>query len=309
MSAEVVQLDIDEALEKIGEKTDEQVEERSVERCEECGGRVVSEGVERVCSKCGLVAQVDAIDHSGGVRTTNEPGERSPRTSPVDTSRHDGGLSTTFSADDVRSAQLKKWNDRVQIDDDRSLREGLGEVDRVADVVDATRPAKREARRVYKRARDASVLASDRCVDSVAAASVIIAARRHGPPRTNQDIVDAALVDKQRVHRALSDVQRVLDEPVLTVDPRAFLARVSRLECDDTQGLRRTALSVLDSSEDADLVGYGEQPQAACAAAVYAASKIMDASVTQEDVGDVYGVSTCAVRNHYMDYLDAYMND
>lgn len=314
-----VQLELSEAFEIVVEDDvdadvdeGEELERSGGERCEECVGHIVVDGIERVCNQCGLVANEFDLDLAGGVRVDFDgQAGRTPRTHKVDRSRHDGGLSTTFRADSGKSARMRTWQDRVNEEQGRTLKDGFGEITRISDVVGVPRVVVEEACRLFKKARDKDVLNGHWDTDSVSAACVVVACRRHDAPVTTTDVSDAALVDKRNVDRALMGLRRQAGVVAPPLDPRVLIPRgVTELSgVEDAERVRRTALDMIGVGMRVNVLGGGETPQAAAAAAVYAAARVCGESVTQNTVSDVFDVGNNAIRRHYKALINSYLDN
>ena len=125
------------------ERTARTVEETKT--CPECAGRVVSEGIERVCTDCGLVVAEAAMQRKPGVHARGPSSRDSSdrwAVEPTNQLRVDKGLHTTFYlrkdgyGNNLTTEQFNKWarlktrHERFTMHDDREkrLNEGFRDI-------------------------------------------------------------------------------------------------------------------------------------------------------------------------------------
>jgi transcription initiation factor TFIIB len=86
-------------------------------------------------------------------------------------------------------------------------------------------------------------------------------------------------------------------------DPSEYLPRyASKLGVDDE--IERRAAELLESGKAAG-VHTGKSPGGMVAAAIYAASVLVNDRLTQSEVGDALDVSAVTIRKRYTELLDA----
>ena len=137
-------------------------------------------------------------------------------------------------------------------------------------------------------------LTSGRTAAAVAAASVLIASRKAGLPRKLHDVESAADVTKLGMHYRM--MCRALGEQPPPPDPSMYLPKTAS-DLGVPASVSRMAASMLDRLRAGGGTA-GRNPTVLAAAAVYAASIVVDPpGVTAEDVGRATGVSTVSIRN------------
>lgn len=72
-----------------------------------------------------------------------------------------------------------------------------------------------------------------------------------------------------------------------------------------SEDIYKKSLDVIDSSKESDCHA-GKSPTGFAAGAVYAAAKLLNRDVTQQDISRVSDVSTVTIRNRYKEQLDHY---
>ena len=174
-----------------------------VEACPVCGStqrEVDSSRAEVSCARCGLVFEESLIDNGPEWRAFNhEQRNRRTRTgAPLSFAISDKGLSTMmdFRNKDINGRnipernraqlyRLRKWNKRIRVANasERNLAYALSELDRNSSRLSIPRSVREDAAFIY---RDAArnKLIRGRSIESMVAASLYMACRRNGIPRS-----------------------------------------------------------------------------------------------------------------------------
>jgi transcription initiation factor TFIIB len=143
---------------------DEDVQtEPSANQCPECDGHVTTNVKETVCEDCGLVIEEQRLDHGLEWRAYDAD-ERERTGAALTTARHDRGLSTeigrgTDANGNELSAQKRRWLARMRREQTRgrwqskaeqNLAHGLGEVQRLASVLDLSDSLRDQACQLFQ---------------------------------------------------------------------------------------------------------------------------------------------------------------
>lgn len=296
-------------------------EATTVEGCPECAGQLVADDQrgEVVCADCGLVVDTDTID-TGPEWRAFEPGDREEKSrvgAPMTELKHDKGLSTSIGWKDEdaygtplserkrrRISRLRTWDERFSARDaaDRNLKQALGEIDRMASALGVPKSTRETAGVLYRRALEAELLPG-RSIEAMASAALYAATRSEDIPRSIDEITAVSRVEQLEIERAYRYVIRELDLTIAPSDPADFLGRyTSELDCStETERLARELVS------DAVNAGVhsGRHPVGIAAAAIYAAGRLTNESLTQDDISAVANVSNVTIRNRYVEILDA----
>ena len=308
--------------ERAGDERDER-ERSSDERqvCPECGGSVVADEArgETVCSDCGLIIDEDSIDRGPEWRAFDsaERDRKSRVGAPTTNLMHDKGLSTNIgwqnkdaygnalsSRQREQMQRLRTWNERFRTRDskERNLKQALGEIDRMASALGLPDNVRETASVIYRRALDEDLLPG-RSIEGVSTASLYAAARQAGTPRSLDEIAGVSRVEKDEIARTYRYVVRELKLEIQPADPGSYVPRfASDLGLSDEA--ERRARSLLDTAKSQGLHS-GKSPVGLAAAAVYAASLLVNEKVTQSDVSDVANISEVTIRNRYHELLEA----
>jgi len=290
--------------------------------CPECSGRVVNdEGRGEVtCRDCGLVLDEDAVDRGPEWRSFEgeDRDEKSRVGAPTTELMHDRGLSTNIGWRDEdaygerlssrkrnRMQRLRTWDERFRAKDarERNLKQALGEISRMASVLDLSEPVRETAGVVYRRAVEEDLLPG-RSIEGMATAALYAAARQHGTPRRVTEFGDVSRVEQTRVDRAYRYLSRELGLAIEPEDPAKYLPQfASSLEVsDESERLARDLLRVGKEHNRHS----GKSPAGLAAAAIYAGAKLTNQGVTQGDVSEVSDVSRVTIRDRYQELLDVY---
>jgi transcription initiation factor TFIIB len=273
---------------------------------------------EIVCSECQTVIAENPIDYGPEWRAFDaQEHDTKSRVGPPSTQLlHDKGLSTTISWKDhdaygkplsepkrQQMQRLRTWDERYRTHDasDRTLKQGLAEIERMASALGLPQSVRETASVIYRRALNENLLPG-RSIESVATSAVYAAARQNGIPRSLDEVTAVARVDYQPIARAYRYIASELDLAVELTDPRDYLPRfASELEC--STALRRQAHTLLTFVVDTPYMS-GKNPVGLAAAALYAASQLTDESLTQDAISDIAGVTVVTIRNHYRELLE-----
>ncbi|MFT4883418.1 MAG: transcription initiation factor TFIIB [Natronomonas sp.] len=289
--------------------------------CPECGGslRADTEHGETVCSECGLVVDEDEIDRGPEWRAFDsaEKDEKSRVGAPTSNMMHDKGLSTNIGWQDKdaygnslsskqrqKMQRLRTWNERFRTRDskERNLKQALGEIDRMASALGLPDNVRETASVIYRRALDENLLPG-RSIEGVATASLYASARQAKTPRSLDEVTNVSRVDKSEIARTYRYVVRELGLEIQPADPKSYVPRfASDLGLSDEA--ERRARQLLDSAAEAGITS-GKSPVGLAAAAVYAASLLVNEKVTQSEVSEVADISEVTIRNRYHELLEA----
>jgi transcription initiation factor TFIIB len=288
--------------------------------CPECNGSIRIEHTDQYCVDCGLIVADEQIDPGPEWRAFNqhEKENKSRVGSPVRENIHDKGLSTVIgngntdaygnplsSSVSKRMSRLRKWNSRFMAKNpkERNLRQAFGEIQRISSEMDLPEYVEETACTVYRRAVNEGLLPG-RAIEAVATASVYLAMRQAGIPKTADHLMKYSRVEAARVTSAYSYVGKELGIEIAPPDVTEYLSRVAS-ELDVSKETERKAKSILQDSVDQNLHS-GKDPSGMAAAAVYAATILTRCDrVTQEEASNAGDVCALTIRTRYRELLDA----
>lgn len=305
-----------------GPVVEHDVPEREDMRCPECGSRDVvrdDHRAETVCNGCGLVIEEDMIDQGPEWRNFDvyERYGSSRVGSPANPMIPDKGLSTEIPVATkdahgkslstearVKFYRMRMLHNQVRQSKrgERSLGEGLKQVDRFASLMRLPPSIREEAAVVYRKAAQQGVVRG-RSIAIIAAASIYVACRLHGFPRTLREIVDVLKLDRKKLSRTYTILNRELKLKVPTTTPEDYLPRICEALELRPETRAMAARMVRDLSSDPAFASM--LPTGTVAGAVYIASILCDDRRSQDEISKAAGVSEVTLRNRARQIADA----
>ncbi len=287
-----------------------------ITRCPECDSPHLIHDYERaelICEDCGLVLDDRMIDEGPEWRAfDSEQREARERAGPPSTiMSHDKGLSTQIGwrnkdaygrtiphRSRAQIYRLRKWQHRIRTSKsgERSLAQGLTEINTMASKMGLPRHVRESAAVLYRKASTKN-LVRGRSIDEVVAATLYAACRQCGVPRTLDEIADKSNVDRKSIGRTYRTLTRELGLKLLPQSPGDYIARFcNKLRLD--MEVQRRAKEILEDVERNELAS-GVAPSGVAAATIYIAAMLCGRPCTQKDVADVAGVTEVTIRNRY----------
>jgi transcription initiation factor TFIIB len=186
---------------------------------------------------------------------------------------------------------------------EQSLRDGLGELRRMASTLELPQPVTAQACQLFHRVAKNDLLYG-RSIDAATTAVLYIATRQLGVPRTVAELCPASHADQKDVFSNYRYIASELSINLDPVDPTQFLPRLLSQHEVDTH-TRRIAKQLLTSGKDH--VQYaGKNPMCIAAGALYAAATLAepDEHPTQEAIAETAEISSLTLRHRAYDFLD-----
>ena len=288
---------------------DEDVQtETESNQCPECDGQVSTNAIETICEDCGLVIDEQRIDHGPEWRTHDQD-QRKRTGAPLTAARHDRGLSTEIARrKDAKGNELsgrkrqrlsrmrrEQTRGRFQSKAERNLAHGLGEVRRIASVLELSDSIRDQACQLFRSAQNEDLLRG-RSIEAIAAASIYGACRCNGHSRLLDDIVDAACVEQSRVTNAYKTLNIELGLPIQPIRPSEFIPRLAS-DLDVPAYIRQQARRLAEQSESTG-VASGVKPSGFAAACLYKAGLEEGRWLTQAEVAVAASVTATTIRSH-----------
>jgi len=285
-------------------------------KCPRCGkGPLVqdSEGGEVICSNCGFVIKERLEDEGPEWRNLpkEEGKDRSRSGAPTSIASHDMGLATLVGRANrdasgkslpgsMRSTmeRLRRWDNRSQINQsaDRNLRQAFSELDKLADKVSVSEPVRERAAYVYRKALERGLIRG-RSISSLVAASLYVAIRDTGTPRSLKDIAAVSGLKRKDLARDYRMLFREMDLKMPLVDPARSVARIAS-EAGLSERTKRRALEILAAAREKE-ASVGKDPMGMAASALYVASTLEGENKTQKIISKAAGVTEVTIRNRY----------
>ena len=199
----------------------QRVESFKVQSCPECSSTRLMrdyECAEIVCMDCGFVVAAKIADRGPEWRAFDDE-QRSKRTrvgAPLTYTIHDKGLSTTIDWHDrdiygkslspgqkAQVYRLRKWQRRIRVSDatERNLAFALSEITKISNNLNLPKNILETASVIYRKAVKERLIRG-RSIQGVTSASIYLACRQCGLPRTLDEISQSSTVNKKEVGRS-----------------------------------------------------------------------------------------------------------
>lgn len=274
---------------------------------------------EKVCPECGTVVEEGTIDHGPEwtAYTARDRNEQSRVGRPATVTLHDKGLSTHIGWKDQDSygqqlssrkrrqlQRLRTWDERCRTSgNDRTLRQALGEINRMACALGLPQTARETAGVIYRRAGSENLIIG-RSIEGMATGAVYAAARQEGIPRSLDEVAAISRVDQRRFARAYRLLAEELKLAMKPPDPTDYIPRFAS-ELELPHNVQRMACEVLSAVIGTKYMS-GKNPVGLAAAALYASAQLSDEQLTQRAVSDVSNITRMTIRSHYRELIDRY---
>ena len=218
---------------------------------------------ERFCGECGFVIN-ERIDDSGPERRAFSKEEHEDRTrtgGPSSLAIHDMGLATIIGHDDrdatgkppsasMKSTikRLRTWDSRsqVQASQERNFRQAFGDLGRMKDKLALSDSVVEKTAYIYRKAAEKN-LARGRSISGMMAASIYLACRDTGTPRTLNDVARQINIKRKDVSRCYRLLLKELDLTMPVVDPIKCMSRISS-QAKLSEKVKRYALTILEDA-------------------------------------------------------------
>src|SRR5215210_759497 len=242
-----------------------------------------------------------------------EEGANRARTgTPTSIAFHDMGLSTVIGKEAtdasgnaidtdtrMRMSRLRTWNNRSQVHSptERSLQKAFSILSRLKDRLGLPNHITEKAAYTYRKAQDRGLVRGD-TVDSVLAASIYVAARQSGVPRTLDEISEISNVKLKHAARSYRRIVTQLDIKAPIIDPSKYIMKVAnKLGFDEK--IKRKALELMEQAQKKNIL-VGKDPISMAASILYlvnVAEGQQNLPRTQAEIAKAAGVTEVTLRN------------
>lgn len=292
-----------------------------IQRCPECGSTKLMrdyDTAEVVCMECGFVVDMKMADQGPEWRAfNNEQKEKRARVgAPVTFTIHDKGLSTTIDwhykgtfgkgLDADQKAQmyrLRKWQRRIRVSDasERNLAFALSEITKVASILSLPKSVLETSSVIYRKAIKKHLMRG-RSIQGICAATVYIACRQCGLPRSLDEIASAANISKREVGRCYRFLVRELEISLPPLKANQYISKFSNQLA--LQGMvEEIANRILLVASGLRLTS-GRGPIGIAAAASYIASVLIGEKRTQREIAEIANVTEVTIRNRFKELME-----
>ncbi|TFG03485.1 MAG: transcription initiation factor IIB [Promethearchaeota archaeon] len=289
--------------------------------CPECGNtNLISDEArgEIVCNVCGLVLGQRIIDSGPEWRAfSSEEANKKVRVgAPTTLTLHDKGLSTMIgwknkdafgkSISPKMKAEvyrLRKWHVRTRTNKsiDRNLAYAMNELDRFSSQLNLSKDLKESAAHIYRKMAIKNLIRG-RSIEAMLIASIYLSCRLNHIPKTLDDFLEFAMVDKKKIARCYRLIINELKINIGVSSPITFIPRF----CASLNLSGRTqnrAAELLKLAKKYHITA-GKAPTGLAGAALYVAAIQEGERRTQKEISLASGVTEATIRNRYKELID-----
>ena len=239
-----------------------------------------------------------------------EEGANRARTgTPTSLAFHDMGLSTVIGKEAtdasgnfidtgtrIRMSRLRTWDNRSQLrsSTERSLQKAFSILSRLRDRLALPNHVTEKAAYTYRKAQERGLVRGD-TIDSVLAASIYVAARQSGVPRTLDEISEISNVKLKHAARSYRRIVTQLDIKAPIIDPSKYIMKVAnKLGFDEK--IKRKALELMEKAQRKNIL-VGKDPVSMAASILYLVNVAEGHHKTQSEIAKEAGTTEVTVRN------------
>ena len=297
------------------------ISQNNLNLCPECGNtNLISDEArgEIVCTVCGLVLGQRIIDSGPEWRAfSSEEANKKVRVgAPTTLTLHDKGLSTMIgwknkdafgkSISPKMKAEvyrLRKWHVRTRTNKsiDRNLAYAMNELDRFSSQLNLSKDLKESAAHIYRKMAIKNLIRG-RSIEAMLIASIYLSCRLNSIPKTLDDFLEFAMVDKKKIARCYRLIINELKINIGVSSPINFIPRF----CASLNLSGRTqnrAAELLKLAKKYHITA-GKAPTGLAGAALYVAAIQEGERRTQKEISLAAGVTEATIRNRYKELID-----
>jgi len=269
---------------------------------------------EVICSNCGMVIsdKIQDINHSERrIFSSEEASNKGSRRtgSPTSLAKHDMGLSTIIGRinkdaagnklDVITSSnmsRLRTWDIRTQYHTStkKNLVVAFNELDMLKDKLGLSDAIVENTAYIYRKSQ-ARGLTKGRTTNALLAASVYLACREMGIPRTLKDITVASNLKQKDIARNYRMIISALEMKIPNADPMKCIAKVAN-KANLTENTKRQAISIMKEAIEKQ-ISAGKNPMGLAATVLYISCLKTGEDTTQFQMAHAAGVTDVTVRN------------
>jgi transcription initiation factor TFIIB len=289
--------------------------------CPECGNEdVISDDSrgEIVCNVCGLVLSQRLIDNGPEWRAfTSEEANKKVRVgAPTTLTLHDKGLSTMIGWKNkdafgktispkmkAEVYRLRKWHVRTRTNKsiDRNLAYAMNELDRFSSQLNLSKDLKESAAHIYRKMANKNLIRG-RSIEAMLIGSIYLSCRLNSIPKTLDDFIEFASVDKKKVARCYRLILNELKLNIKVSSPINFIPRFCA-ELKLSGKTQNRAASILKLAKKHRITA-GKAPTGLAGAALYVAAIQEGERRTQKEISIAAGVTEATIRNRYKELIN-----
>jgi len=289
--------------------------------CPECGNKnLISDNSrgEIICDSCGLVLKQRIIDSGPEWRafSSEEANKKARVGAPTTLTLHDKGLSTMIGWRNkdafgknitpkmkAEVYRLRKWHVRTRTNKsiDRNLAYAMNELDRFSSQLNLSKDLKESAAHIYRKMVLKNLIRG-RSIEAMLIASIYAACRINCIPKTIDDFIEFASVDKKKIARCYRLILSELKISIKVSSPINFIPRFCA-ELNLSGSTQNRAAEILKLAKKFRITA-GKAPTGLAGAALYVAAIQKGERRTQREISIAAGVTEATIRNRYKELIN-----
>lgn len=277
-------------------------------------GRIVTDldSGEVVCASCGLVSPEILVDGRAEWRTFESDKDNRQRVgAPNSLASHDMGLSTVIGNENQDSSghklgasvtssmqRLRLWDarSRASFSPKRNLTQAFRELGKLKNKLGLPEAVVEKAAYLYRKAEEKRLIRG-RSVSSMLSASVYLACREIGSPKSIRELTEATGVRFKGLSQCYRLLVMELDIKVPLVDPMKYVAKIAN-KTGISEKTKRVAIKIMQEIVKIE-ISAGKNPIALAATVLYIACLVNNEIQTQKCIADAAGVTEVTIRSRY----------
>ena len=295
--------------------------EKNSNLCPECGNdNLISDDSrgEIICDGCGLVLIQRIIDSGPEWRAfSSEEANRKVRVgAPTTLTLHDKGLSTMIGWRNkdafgkvispkmkAEVYRLRKWHVRTRTNKsiDRNLSYAMNELDRFSSQLNLSKDIRESSAHIYRKMANKNLIRG-RSIEAMLIASIYAACRINVVPKTLDDFIEFASVDKKKIARCYRLILNELRINIQVSCPINFIPRFCA-ELNLSGTTQNRAAEILKLAKKYRITA-GKAPTGLAGAALYVAAMQAGERRTQKEISITAGVTEATIRNRYKELVN-----
>jgi transcription initiation factor TFIIB len=289
--------------------------------CPECGNNdLILDGTraEIICNSCGLVLTQKIIDSGPEWRafSTEEANNKVRVGAPTTLTLHDKGLSTMIGWKNkdafgktisprmkAEVYRMRKWHVRTRTNKsiDRNLAYAMNELDRFASQLNLSKDIKESSAHIYRKMANKNLIRG-RSIEAMLIASIYATCRLSNIPKTLDDFIEFASVDKKKIARCYRLIINELRIHIKVSSPINFISRFCA-ELNLSGSTQNRAAEILKLAKKFHITA-GKAPTGLAGAALYVAAMQEGERRTQREISLAAGVTEATIRNRYKELVN-----
>lgn len=294
--------------------------QKTTNLCPECGNDNLIADESRgeiICNLCGLVLNQRIIDSGPEWRAfSSEEASKKVRVgAPTTLTLHDKGLSTMIGWKNkdafgknlspkmkAEVYRLRKWHVRTRTNKsiDRNLAYAMNELDRFSSQLNISKDLKESSAHIYRKMAYKNLIRG-RSIEAMLIGSLYAACRLNSIPKTLDDFIEFATVDKKKIARCYRLIINELKMNIQVSSPTSFIPRFCA-ELNLSGKTQNRAAEILKLAKQYRITA-GKAPTGLAGAALYVAAIQEGERRTQKEISLAAGVTEATIRNRYKELV------